>query len=77
MIHWISGPWGIAPHNWVLEKRAGQSKCRRVSLLMFGDDDCAAVSGVFRTGRRAKKEITHYLNQGIKAAHHGAKRRSK
>jgi hypothetical protein len=44
---------------------------------MFGDDDCAAVSGVFRTGRRAKKEITHYLNKGIKAAHHGAKRRSK
>ncbi len=74
MITWISGPWGVSQHTWVLGRLKGQSKRRRVYLVMFGDDDCAAASGIYRTARRAKKEITHYINQGIRTAYHGAKR---
>ncbi len=70
MITWISGCWGVSSHS------NGYGK-RPVYCVMFGDNDCAAVSGIHRTARRAKKEITHYISQGFRAAYHGAKRRTK
>ncbi len=70
MITWISEHWGVSPH------RIGKGK-KRVYHVMFGDKDCAAVSGVHPTARRAKKEITHYISLGIRTAYHGAKRKSK
>lgn len=69
-ITWISECWGVSAHSNGHEKRP-------VYCVMFGDNDCAAVSGFHRTARRAKKEITHYINKGFRTAYHGAKRRTK
>lgn len=70
MITWISECWGVSAHRCGLGNRV-------VYHVMFGDNECASVSGIYRTARRAKKEITHYINQGFRTAYHGAKRKDR
>lgn len=61
MVTWIAKPWGISPHK------------KGKFYVVYGDGEMVACTGVFRNKRRAKKEITHYINKGLfKGPFHGA-----
>lgn len=49
--------------GWGVESSKGKA------FLVFGNSERYAVFSVFPKKRRAKKEITHYINKGL---HHGA-----
>jgi hypothetical protein len=66
MTEFISKPWGISPNSYV------NGFQRRVCTVLFGDEEQVAVSGVYPNRRRAKKEITHYINRGLDRPFHGA-----
>lgn len=51
---WWTEGWGILPAP------AGKGRW----LVCFGDQDMAVTSGWYRNRRRAKKEITHYIERG-------------
>jgi len=51
---WWTDGWGITPAP------AGKGRW----LVCFGDQDMAVTSGWYRNRRRAKKEITHYIERG-------------
>lgn len=63
---WWTEGWGILPAP------VGNGKW----LVVYGDSDMAATSGIYRNRRRAKKEITHYIERGAaRGPHHGIYRR--
>ncbi len=45
--------WGIARHD------------LKRWCVVFGDNEMWAQSGIYRNKRRAKKEVTHYLEKGM------------
>ncbi len=53
-VDWITDSWGVAKgrthHLWWVE---------------FGDGEQSVSSGFYPTRRRAKKEITHYIERGL------------
>lgn len=51
---WVSDCFGIVPHF-----RGGRW------VVVYGDNDLWAYNGIYRNRRRAKKEITHYINKGL------------
>lgn len=62
MVEWISPSWGIT----------GNMKGWSV---VFGDDSMWVDSGRYPNRRRAKKEITHYINKGFnRGPYHGIHR---
>lgn len=67
---WISDGWCIAPHN---------ANNKRRWCVGFGDAEQYVISGIYKKRRRAKKEITHYINKGFSRMGHGllSKRASK
>jgi hypothetical protein len=58
MIKWIDGPWGVTT------KPTINGFGRRRWFVVFGDDQKYAYSGTYKTYRRAKREITHYISRG-------------
>lgn len=60
MVTWVSSQWGVTPNN------NGFS-------VVYGDDEMVAFVSQFSKKRRAKKEITHYIERGLfKGPFHGA-----
>ena len=57
---WISNCFGITPHS------------RGCWAVVFGDEDLWVYNGIYRNRRRAKKEISHYINKGLFRMHRGA-----
>ncbi|MBW0298841.1 hypothetical protein B4P00_21990 [Shewanella xiamenensis] len=57
---WICDGFGIIPHN------------RGRWIVVFGDQDLWVNNGIYRNRRRAKKEITHYINKGLFMMRRGA-----
>lgn len=68
-VDWIIDGWGISKSA----RRTGFG--RRVFAVLFGDDEQYIFSGCYRSKRRAKKEITHYIRVGLsRGPFHGANR---
>lgn len=60
MIEWIADGWGI-------------TRDRGYWWVVFGDLTECVYSGHYPTRRRAKKEITHYIDKGLaRGPFHGA-----
>lgn len=55
--------------NWFGSLGWGVELSKGKAFVVFGNSERHAVSGVFAKKRRAKKEVTHYINKGL---HHGA-----
>lgn len=60
MVSWHAPSWGVVNHVW-----HGLRVKRRRFAVVFGDDEKYSFSGHFKTRRRAKKEITHYISRGL------------
>ncbi|GIC77179.1 hypothetical protein [Moritella sp. F3] len=61
VVTWIIDDWGV------MKRPNGKY------AVMFGDDDMATASGLYGTRRSAKKQITHYIANGLpRGPFHGA-----